>query len=140
MKNVDDLFNTERTKEDPLTLQETAGGDPSESNRSVLGQGVSVFTSKATSSVALLANSTKAVANTATGLVSKNPDGDFQSAAFVSFRTLAHKNAALQMVHHDKPFSIEVAEAPGPEDSEYEPGLLFAAVISRLVSYSSFLE
>jgi hypothetical protein len=56
------------------------------------------------------------VASTAATMIKGLEEGDFYSAGFVSFTDLGTKHAALQMVHHERPFNIEVMEAPGPED------------------------
>lgn len=46
-------------------------------------------------------------------------DGIAHPSGFVVFSKLATTNAALQMVHNSKPFSMEVMEAPDPEDGKY---------------------
>jgi hypothetical protein len=46
-------------------------------------------------------------------------EGECYDAGFVSFTNLCTANAALQMVHHSTPFSMDVMSAPDPEDSTY---------------------
>ena len=43
-------------------------------------------------------------------------DGDFFGGGFVTFTSLSYANAARQMVHHAKPFHMEVRQAPDPHD------------------------
>jgi hypothetical protein len=45
-----------------------------------------------------------------------NGDGTPRDAGFVVFTKLSTTHAALQMVHHPKPFVMEVTEAPDPHD------------------------
>jgi hypothetical protein len=52
----------------------------------------------------------------AVNLVAGDKEGEYYSGGFVSFRTLSLKYAALQMLHHDIPFMMSVAEAPDPQD------------------------
>ncbi|KAL7556781.1 hypothetical protein ACA910_005223 [Epithemia clementina (nom. ined.)] len=43
-------------------------------------------------------------------------DGEVHSAGFVVFTKRSITNAAKQMIHHEKPFCMEVTEAPDPKD------------------------
>ena len=45
-------------------------------------------------------------------------DGEVHSAAFVVFTKRSITNAAKQMIHHEKPFAMEVMEAPDPKDGK----------------------
>lgn len=47
-------------------------------------------------------------------------EGAPRSAGFVTFTRLSTTQAALQMSHHPKPFVMEVAEAPDPQDIFWE--------------------
>ena len=53
---------------------------------------------------------------TATSLVNSKEDGNAMSSGFVIFQKLADAQAALQLIHHEQPFTMEVLEAPDPED------------------------
>lgn len=82
--------------------------------------GVGVLTKTTKNGVGLIANTAGTVAKTATtAILGGEVDGEYLSAGFVSFTTLRQKNAALQMLHHSKPFTIEVLEAPEPDDSTW---------------------
>jgi hypothetical protein len=74
----------------------------------------------AVSSAKRMATSAIKMADTATsGALSllKGPqDGEHHEAAFVTFSRLSTVHAALQMVHSPAPFSMEVLEAPDPDD------------------------
>jgi len=62
---------------------------------------------------------TTAATQAATGavdLVMGREDGIPYSAGFVVFSKLSTSNAALQMIHHETPFSMRTLEAPDPED------------------------
>ena len=60
----------------------------------------------------------------AVNLLTGGEDGVAYPAGFVVFNKLATANAALQMVHHSKPFSMEICEAPDPDDSKLK-GIFF---------------
>ena len=49
-------------------------------------------------------------------MLSIREEGEFYNAGFVTFKCLGTTQAALQMVHHQTPFDIEVLEAPRPDD------------------------
>lgn len=100
--------------DDFAMLDEGNNGNDSNSNnepqqrlstRDVLNQGVNLLTTK-----------TLSVAKSAAQLIPSTVEGDFYSAGFVTFSSLGFTQAALQMVHHAKPFDIEVSEAPRPND------------------------
>jgi hypothetical protein len=80
-----------------------------------LNQGAQALAKKTTSGVKILVDSTKAVAS----IITIPKEGEFYPAGFVTFSSLVFANAAKQMVHHDQPFTVEVSEAPSPQDSEY---------------------
>mmetsp|Transcript_10784 Transcript_10784/g.16622 ORF Transcript_10784/g.16622 Transcript_10784/m.16622 type:complete len:874 (+) Transcript_10784:239-2860(+) len=54
-------------------------------------------------------------ANAIGGLLSKE-DGAFRESGFVVFKKLSAVHAALQMVHHHTPFTMDCEEAPNPDD------------------------
>lgn len=54
----------------------------------------------------------------AANMITGGEDGVAHPSGFVSFSKLSTANAALQMVHHAQPFSMEICEAPDPEDSK----------------------
>ncbi|KAL7556780.1 hypothetical protein ACA910_005222 [Epithemia clementina (nom. ined.)] len=56
------------------------------------------------------------VANRAVTMMLGGEDGEVFPAGFVVFSKLSTTNAALQMVHHQTPFDMEVLEAPDPND------------------------
>jgi Late exocytosis, associated with Golgi transport/Cytosolic domain of 10TM putative phosphate transporter len=90
--------------------------------------GVGILTKTTKTGVGLIANTAGTVAKTAaTAILGASDDGEYLAAGFVSFNTLRQKNAALQMLHHSQPFSIEVLEAPEPDDSKFRM-LLFVNV------------
>ena len=73
------------------------------------------------SSVASTATSAATeVANRAATIVMGGEDGEIFPAGFVVFTKLSTANAALQMIHHEEPFAIELHEAPDPEDGKWE--------------------
>lgn len=55
------------------------------------------------------------VGSSALTLISGKQDGTPRDAGFVSFTSLKAKASALQMIHHPKPFCLDVEEAPLPE-------------------------
>lgn len=71
-------------------------------------------------SVGLLAtkslSATRTISTSAAKIVQSTKEGEFFSAGFVTFNTLSNTHSIRQMVHHNKPFEIEVMEAPRPED------------------------
>jgi hypothetical protein len=58
----------------------------------------------------------KSATSTATKIISIRAEGEYYNAGFVTFSNLSATNAALQMVHHQTPFQIEVLKAPRPGD------------------------
>ena len=56
------------------------------------------------------------LAQTATSLVNSKEDGVVMSSGFVVFQKLADAQTALQLIHHEQPFTMEVLEAPDPQD------------------------
>lgn len=61
-----------------------------------------------------LVNSVGSGAQLVGDLITSRPDGEPRSAGFVSFTTLKAKTSALQMLHHPKPFCLDVEVAPSP--------------------------
>lgn len=61
-------------------------------------------------------DSAKAVAENSASLLKSAEDGKPESAGFLSFRSLRSTHAALQLIHHGTPFTMEVQEAPAPDD------------------------
>jgi hypothetical protein len=61
------------------------------------------------------------LASGAAAFLTTGEDGEAHPAGFVVFSKLATANAALQMVHHATPFSMEIKEAPDPDDSTWLP-------------------
>jgi hypothetical protein len=61
-------------------------------------------------------DSAVAVGENAAHMLQTNADGESYEAGFLTFTNLRTAQAALQMLHHSKPFSIEVQEAPDPQD------------------------
>lgn len=53
---------------------------------------------------------------TAKDLIIGNEDGSPRDAGFVIFTNLSTTHAALQMIHHSKPYTMDVKEAPEPHD------------------------
>ena len=49
-------------------------------------------------------------------IILRNQDGEPREAGFVTFASIKTTQAALQQIHHEVPFSMEVSEAPQPED------------------------
>uniref|UniRef100_A0A7S3DP34 CSC1/OSCA1-like cytosolic domain-containing protein n=1 Tax=Entomoneis paludosa TaxID=265537 RepID=A0A7S3DP34_9STRA len=43
-------------------------------------------------------------------------DGEICPSGFVVFSKIGNANVARQIIHHAKPFAMEILEAPGPED------------------------
>jgi hypothetical protein len=58
----------------------------------------------------------KSATSTASKIISNRVEGEYYNAGFVTFTNLGTTHAALQMVHHQTPFQIEVLEAPRPDD------------------------
>jgi len=81
---------------------------------------VKTTTGKLKSTAGGAAKKVKSVAEEAAAaglsLISKNQDGVPREAGFVTFRTLKNTQAALQQIHHEIPFCMEVSEAPQPDD------------------------
>jgi hypothetical protein len=59
------------------------------------------------------------LANSGLNLLKGLDEGAYFDSGFISFTNLATTNAALQMLHHEKPFDMEVHHAPDPEDSKF---------------------
>ncbi|GAX10876.1 hypothetical protein FisN_31Hh085 [Fistulifera solaris] len=119
----------ERVQSDKLSYSDEKIDDSLVANESHSGHGngikllpssVSKTASGAVGSVLNTAKGATKVATNAVGsavnLVAGDRDGEYYSGGFVSFRTLSLKYAALQMLHHDTPFMMSVAEAPDPQD------------------------
>lgn len=49
-------------------------------------------------------------------LILRQQDGEPREAGFVTFTGVKTTQAALQQIHHEMPFCMEVAEAPQPDD------------------------
>lgn len=80
----------------------------------------SMTANKATKAVSSVANTaahsaTKA-ASQAMSLVFGAEEGHPYSSGFVVFNKLSTVNAALQMIHHERPFKMEIIDAPDPQD------------------------
>jgi Calcium-dependent channel, 7TM region, putative phosphate/Late exocytosis, associated with Golgi transport/Cytosolic domain of 10TM putative phosphate transporter len=58
----------------------------------------------------------KTASKSASKMLSMREEGEYYNAGFVTFSCLGTTQAALQMVHHEVPFDIEVFEAPRPDD------------------------
>ena len=84
------------------------------SKTKIVTSGVNVVTS----GVNVVASGALDVANSGLNLLKGIDEGEYYDAGFASFTNLCTANAALQMVHHAKPFDIEVLPAPDPEDSK----------------------
>ena len=54
----------------------------------------------------------------AMSLIIGGDDGQLHPSGFIVFTKLATANAALQMIHHQLPFAMEVSEAPDPKDGK----------------------
>lgn len=82
-----------------------------------------LLTSTAASVATVATVATKAtqeIAAKAVAVVASNVDGEVHSSGFVVFSRRSTVNAALHMIHHPKPFAMEVLEAPDPEDVRWE--------------------
>lgn len=66
-----------------------------------------------------LKDAASGVMNRSVALVLGGEDGEVFAAGFVVFSKLSTTNAALQMVHQETPFAMEVVEAPDPEDGKF---------------------
>jgi len=88
-------------------------------SRGILGQSVQLLKSKTNQGASVLASTTQGVASAAVNVVTATDEGEFYPAGFVTFRSLAFANAALQMVHHETPFAFKTTEAPQPDDSKF---------------------
>lgn len=108
MDCYDALAATE-TSSDPLEQEADGDKESSHSAKQLIGQGAHMLKSK-----------TKLLAKSAVSLLPTTEEGEFYNAGFVTFSSLRTTTAALQMIHHDKPFSVEVLEAPRPEDSTFQ--------------------
>lgn len=58
----------------------------------------------------------KNASKSASKILSIREEGEYFNSGFVTFSCLGTTQAALQMVHHETPFDIEVLEAPRPDD------------------------
>jgi hypothetical protein len=72
------------------------------------------------------------LASGAAALLASGEDGEAYPAGFVVFSKLATANAALQMVHHATPFSMEILEAPDPDDSTWLSTLMNLSTIASI--------
>ena len=52
----------------------------------------------------------------ATNLIRGSDDGKVRDGGFVTFSSLLAKAQCVQMIHHEKPFTFEVMDAPLPKD------------------------
>lgn len=73
---------------------------------------------KATFAASNATSAASKVANRAVATVLGVDDGSVFPAGFVVFSNRRTTNAALQMIHHHRPFSMEVLEAPDPPDGK----------------------
>ena len=76
-------------------------------------KGLSVASQAATATAHSFGN---AASKSANRILSIREEGDYYNSGFVTFSCLGTTQAALQMVHHETPFDIEVLEAPRPDD------------------------
>lgn len=103
-----DVLATTETGSNPPTLRVGEQESNHSASRIMIGQGVQLVSSK-----------TKLLAKKAVSLIPTTKNGEFYNAGFVTFSSLRTTSAARQMIHHDRPFSVEVLEAPRPEDSTH---------------------
>lgn len=88
--------------------------------------GVQALTSQAklvTNGANLVASSAVNLGKSGLDLLKGLGEGEYYDSGFVSFTNLATANAALQMLHYEKPFDMEVHHAPDPEDSKFSIAL-----------------
>lgn len=62
------------------------------------------------------ATSGKRLGSSAISMLGGYENGEPRNAGFVTFTKLSTKQAALQMIHHPKPFCMDVSDAPDPDD------------------------
>lgn len=79
---------------------------------------VSGVTDLATTAISTGMDTAQYLAGTALTLLTAGGDGAYCNSGFVSFRTLSATNAALQMVHYNSPFELEVLHAPEAQDGK----------------------
>ena len=92
-------------------------GESNHSNGFVgsIHKSVSGGVSNVTSGVSNVASSGLGLATSAVGAILGGEDGEPRSGAFISFKTLRSRQAALQMVHNATPFCMQVSEGPDPD-------------------------
>eukprot|EP00544_Gedaniella_sp_CCMP2646_P013557 CAMPEP_0202490390 /NCGR_PEP_ID=MMETSP1361-20130828/7807_1 /ASSEMBLY_ACC=CAM_ASM_000849 /TAXON_ID=210615 /ORGANISM="Staurosira complex sp., Strain CCMP2646" /LENGTH=954 /DNA_ID=CAMNT_0049120269 /DNA_START=50 /DNA_END=2914 /DNA_ORIENTATION=- len=80
-----------------------------------LHKGLSGGVSNVTSGVSKVASGGLGLATSAVGAIRGGDDGEPRSGAFISFKKLRSRQAALQMVHNATPFCMQVSEGPDPD-------------------------
>jgi len=54
----------------------------------------------------------------ALSMMTKNEEGTYYTGGFISFKNLSSTNAAIQMVHHARPFTMQAQHAPDSDDGK----------------------
>ena len=100
-----------------LTSGASIGNDENGKENVIFGLGRKMQ-KKVTTAAGAAATTATGVANRAVSMVLGTEDGEIFPGGFVVFSKLSTTNAALQMIHHEKPFAMEIMEAPDPRESE----------------------
>jgi Late exocytosis, associated with Golgi transport/Cytosolic domain of 10TM putative phosphate transporter len=110
-----DLTLSERSTEpaQDLTLSERSKG------RRLANMGLDAVKTSATKVISSAKTAAETAKTGALALLQAAQDGEHHEAAFVSFRKLSTVQAALQMIHSSTPFSMEVLDAPDPDDGAF---------------------
>lgn len=116
----DEQYNSERLPLSP-TACDACDQASSDSNRTCATKPPSSGTlrtlaSAATNRALSAASMPLQVASSAAALLTGPEDGELYTAGFVTFSKLSAVHATLQMVQNEHPFSMEIIEAPDPDD------------------------
>uniref|UniRef100_A0A7S2Y2R3 CSC1/OSCA1-like 7TM region domain-containing protein n=2 Tax=Entomoneis paludosa TaxID=265537 RepID=A0A7S2Y2R3_9STRA len=106
----------ESSKQNNGTDIENPAGDESSAHKSFVSSVAAKTSNLATSMASKTGSQLTHSLGHAVSFVTGSDDGELYPSGFVVFKKISTANAALQMIHHRKPFTMEVIEAPNPKD------------------------
>lgn len=115
-KNVNDTLHTDILDENVIDTLSGTNISMESSIRKGLVNTSKAFSATSRAAAGKTLSMAKSATDTASKIMSIRVEGECYNAGFVTFSSLGTTQAALQMVHHQTPFSIEVLKAPRPDD------------------------
>jgi len=104
------------TEDGPLESLSGHGDSKDMSKSSKKKSVIASMKSKTDHAMHNMKSATENAAHAGLSMVTGSDDGEPREAGFVTFTNLKTTQAALQQIHHEVPFVMEVAEAPQPDD------------------------